>query len=102
METKLLKKTYPSTTKNAGLLLRVINNDFRQKILNLIWEQEVTVGDMVKELGWTQPEVSVHLMELRKAGLVKWRRDGKHIFYKADLHKIQRLHELSKQLLTLN
>lgn len=43
---------------------------------------ELNVTRLGDELGQTQPAVSHHLNQLRKAGLIEYRRDGKYNFYR--------------------
>ncbi|QTX03609.1 ArsR/SmtB family transcription factor [Agromyces archimandritae] len=42
---------------------------------------EISVGEIVAELGLSQPTVSKHLKVLREAGLVGVREEGQHRFY---------------------
>ncbi|UCD98003.1 MAG: winged helix-turn-helix transcriptional regulator, partial [Chloroflexota bacterium] len=53
----------------------------RQEIMRLICCREMSVGDIVDEVGVSQPTVSHHLAILRDAGLVNIRNEGKHTFY---------------------
>jgi DNA-binding transcriptional ArsR family regulator len=48
----------------------VVAEPNRRRILDLIGEDEWPVGELVKQLGLTQPAVSKHLRILREAGLV--------------------------------
>jgi len=45
---------------------------------------EVTVGDLVRDSGVSQPAISQHLRTLREAGLVAERRNGRHVHYRAE------------------
>lgn len=53
----------------------------RLRLLNLLRRGEVCVCYFVETLGETQPKISRHLAYLRRAGVVKARRDGKWIHY---------------------
>lgn len=53
----------------------------RLRLLNLMRGQEVCVCFFTDVLGDSQPKISRHLAYLRKAGLVKARRDGKWVHY---------------------
>ncbi len=53
----------------------------RLRLLNLMRGQEVCVCFFTDVLGDSQPKISRHLAYLRKAGLVKTRRDGKWVHY---------------------
>lgn len=54
----------------------------RLRLLNLIGEQEVCVCFLVEILDMPQPTVSRHLAYLRRAGVVKARRQGKWMHYR--------------------
>jgi DNA-binding transcriptional ArsR family regulator len=53
----------------------------RRRILDLIAGAELPVGELVRELGLSQPAVSKHLRVLRDAGLVQARVDGQRRLY---------------------
>ena len=65
----------------------------RREILNYLALQERTVGDIVVDLKMEQPSVSKHLRVLRNVGLVRVRRDGRHLFYRTNAEGIRPLHE---------
>ena len=60
-------------------VLAVVN---RRRILDLLREGERPVGDLVAELGVSQPAVSKHLRVLREAGVVDVRVDGARRVYR--------------------
>jgi DNA-binding transcriptional ArsR family regulator len=68
----------------------------RRDILNYLALQERAVGDIVLNLGMEQPSVSKHLGVLRRVGLVRVRRHGRHMFYRTNADAIQPLHEWTK------
>ena len=53
----------------------------RLRLLDLMADAEVSVGDFTEALGESQPKISRHLAYLRSSGLVNTRRDGKSIYY---------------------
>ncbi|MDR6226712.1 ArsR/SmtB family transcription factor [Desmospora profundinema] len=53
----------------------------RLRILALLKEEALCVGELVSILGMTQPAVSQHVRKLARAGLVKERRQGQWIYY---------------------
>ena len=55
----------------------------RLQILELIWEQERSVGDIASRLPVSIAAISQHLARLRRAGLVRVRQDGRHRYYRA-------------------
>ena len=62
-------------------MFEVIAEPNRRRILDLLREQELAVGDLVAGLGLSQPGVSKHLRVLRQAGLVEVRADGQRRLY---------------------
>jgi len=65
----------------------------RREILELLASGERSVGQLVVSLGLEQPSVSKHLGVLRRVGLVRARRHGKHRLYEANPEGIRPLHE---------
>jgi ArsR family transcriptional regulator len=60
----------------------LLANETRMRIVLYLSSQgEVDVTDLCERLGQSQPAVSHHLSLMRRAGLVRPRRSGKHIFY---------------------
>jgi DNA-binding transcriptional ArsR family regulator len=53
----------------------------RRRVLDLLREQEHTVGELVDALEMSQPAVSKHLRVLRDAGLVEARVDAQRRIY---------------------
>jgi len=62
-------------------LYLALSDKTRLRILAMMREREVAVGEFTDVLGESQPKVSRHLAYLRSAGLVSTRRDGKWIYY---------------------
>ena len=54
----------------------------RIAILLLIGKGEACVCHLEASLGWRQAYISQHLMALRKADILKDRREGRYIFYR--------------------
>ena len=63
-------------------LFLALSDKTRLRILAMMRDREVTVGEFTDVLGESQPKVSRHLAYLRTAGLVLTRRDGKWIYYR--------------------
>ncbi|MCP2269755.1 DNA-binding transcriptional regulator, ArsR family [Actinokineospora diospyrosa] len=59
----------------------VLAEPTRRRILDLLLVQPRSVGELVAELGLTQPGTSKHLKVLREAGLVRVRRDAQRRWY---------------------
>lgn len=62
-------------------LFKVFADTTRIKILFALMDQEMCVADIADIVGATQSAVSHQLRALKQAHLVKFRRDGKNVFY---------------------
>ena len=65
-------------------LFKVFGDSTRIRLLYALFESELCVGDMAQLLGISQSAVSHQLKILKDAKLVRFRRDGKIIFYMLD------------------
>lgn len=61
--------------------LKVLGDPSRLKIVHLLEEGELCVGEIVEQMESSQANVSKHLATLRKAGLVRSRRAGMNVCY---------------------
>ena len=68
-------------------LFRIFGDSTRIRILYVLLESEMCVCDIAQLLGMTQSAISHPLQVLKKSKLVKYRREGKTVFYSlADGH----------------
>ena len=63
--------------------LRALAAPLRREILQLVWEEERTAGDIADRFDVTFGAVSQHLKVLRDAGLVRVRPEGRRRWYRA-------------------
>ena len=67
----------------------VIAEPSRRRILDLLRGGDRPVGDLVEQLGLSQPAVSKHLRVLREAGLVVARTDAQRRIYRVRSEPLQ-------------
>ena len=68
-------------------LYKVFGDSTRIRILYVLFEAELCVCDIARLLNMTQSAISHQLRVLKQSKLVKFRRDGKTVFYTlADEH----------------
>ena len=81
-----IKKQMPKTDTITDLadLFKTFGDSTRIKILYALFEGELCVGDLATILQLSQPAISHQLKVLKDAKLVKFRREGKVIFYSLD------------------
>ncbi len=99
-----LKSAAPSLShlniKKVGLILRAINHKLRQEMIQFIdGRGQVTVTEIFVEMRMEQSVASQHLAILRRAGIVKTKREGKFMYYSLNLEKLQLLNLMVTDLL---
>lgn len=70
-------------------ILKSLSDETRLRILNLLYERELCVCDVMKALQISQAKASRHLIYLKNAGLVKDRKQAQWAYY--SLAKDERL-----------
>ncbi|MCS6852628.1 MAG: metalloregulator ArsR/SmtB family transcription factor [Gemmataceae bacterium] len=80
------------TVEELTGMCRLLADEWRLRILLTLEEHgEMHVSRLCQLLGQAQPAVSHHLTRLRLAGLVVFRRQGKHNYYRSDWRPIRGL-----------
>jgi ArsR family transcriptional regulator len=74
-----------SASFDLARLFAALADRTRLRLLNLMNGQEVCVCYFVEILKQSQPKISRHLAYLRKAGIVRARREGKWMHYSIEL-----------------
>ncbi len=72
---------YQQLFKLEEEVLKVMANQKRLEIIQLLNHKELSVSEMVAMLGIPQANLSQHLSVLRQSSLVKIRRHGQRIYY---------------------
>lgn len=71
---------------------KALADETRLRILKLLGTREMCVCEVMVALGLTQPTASHHLGILENVGLVKYRKEGKWVFYSiADPKLVEKL-----------
>lgn len=83
----------------AGLseLFQVLADETRTKILYLLARDELCVCDLAEVLELSLPTISHHLRLLKTMRLVKYRRDGKNVYYSLADEHVLRLIEVAQE-----
>jgi len=86
------KKMKPETTmQRLAETFKVLGDPTRTKIIFALSQEELCVCDIAHLLGTTKSAVSHQLRVLRNMKLVKYRKDGKMVFYSLDDEHIKNL-----------
>lgn len=65
-------------------MLRAVASQRRREILRLVWDRELSSGDIASHFDVSWPAISQNLRVLEGAGLVRARRRGTTRLYRAD------------------
>ncbi len=79
------------TATDAARLFSALADPTRVRIIGLLANAELCVGDLHRLLEMTQPAVSHQLRILRNLRLVKARKEGRHVFYTLDDEHVSHL-----------
>lgn len=86
---------YKTQQRRLARLLRTIGQPTRLKILLALGSGEACVCHLESLLGMRQAYISQHLMALRRAGVVRDRREGRFVFYRLISPQVLELIELA-------
>lgn len=83
---ELVRARMMSEPEIAGLssLFKILGDPTRIRIVCALSQTEMCVCDLSSALGMTKSAVSHQLNTLKQGKLVKYRRDGKNVFYSLD------------------
>jgi DNA-binding transcriptional ArsR family regulator len=65
----------------------------RRQVLEALGRQELSVNEIVRKLGWSQPMVSKHLGVLKQVGLVSERRYGRQRLYRVNAERLKPIYD---------
>ena len=82
----------------AAQKLKALANVNRLKVLYLINDKELSVGNIEDAVGLSQSALSQHLAILRNYDIVKTRRSAQTIYYQLKDEKVRKIMELLQQI----
>ena len=68
--------------QQAALAIKAIAHPLRLKILCVLGDQEISVLDIVEQVGTSQSNISQHLAILRDKGVLATRKDANRVYYR--------------------
>lgn len=90
----LKNKPKEKELENLTTLFKLLGDSTRTKILWILDHHEMCVCDIANVLNMTKSSISHQLAILREAGIVRFRRSGKEVYYTLDDEHISRLYEI--------
>jgi len=81
----------PQSIQDLAQLFKVFGDPTRVKILSALFKAEMCVCDMASLFNMTQSSISHQLSVLKQARLVKYRKDGKVVYYSLEDAHVQQI-----------
>ena len=70
--------------QRAAQAIKAIAHPLRLKILCVLGDREISVQDIVEQVGTSQSNISQHLAILRAKGVLATRKDANRVYYRID------------------
>jgi ArsR family transcriptional regulator, lead/cadmium/zinc/bismuth-responsive transcriptional repressor len=83
-----------NTFTHLADLFSALSDPTRLRIISVLLEGELNVGDIASQLNMTESAVSHQLRGLRQLHLVRTRKDGRQVYYAVDDDHVARLYRL--------
>ena len=71
--------------------LRAIAEPHRRQIIRLVWDGELSAGEIASHFDVSRPAISQHIGVLKEVGLVTERRNGTQRLYRASTERLVEL-----------
>ena len=68
--------------EQASRAMKAMSHPLRLKILCVLGDREVSVQDIVENVGTSQSNISQHLAILRDKGVLRTRKDANRVYYR--------------------
>jgi DNA-binding transcriptional ArsR family regulator len=76
--------------EQASRAMKAMSHPLRLKILCVLGDKEVSVQDIVEQVGTTQSNISQHLALMREKGVLRTRKDANRVYYRVgDLRTLE-------------
>jgi DNA-binding transcriptional ArsR family regulator len=102
--------TYMNFTEHAELItrdedidrasrsLKAMSHPLRLKILCTLGDKEISVQDIVDQVGTSQSNISQHLAILRDKGILDSRKDANRVYYRVGDSRTLRLIDMMREV----
>ena len=84
------------TARRMAVVFKSLGDPTRLRIISLLAEGEFCVADLVAALKMEQSTISHQLRDMRQAGWVRYRREGRHVFYSLDDEHVRDLYRQAR------
>lgn len=80
-----------TTANHLAEVFKALSDPNRLRLISLLLDHEVCVHTLESVLGMSQSAISHQLRHLRQLGLVRFRKEGRHVFYALDDDHVREL-----------
>lgn len=84
--------------EQAAHALKAMSHPLRLKILCVLGDREISVQDIVEQVGTTQSNISQHLAILRDKDVLRTRKDANRVYYRVSDPRTLKLIELMRDV----
>lgn len=84
--------------ERASKSLKAMSHPLRLKILCILGEREISVQDIVGNVGTSQSNISQHLAILRDKGILASRKDANRVYYRVGDGRTLKLIKMMQQV----
>jgi DNA-binding transcriptional ArsR family regulator len=79
------------TAQRLSEIFKALSDPTRLRLISLLLDNEVCVHTLEAVIGMSQSAISHQLRHLRQLGLVRFRKEGRHVFYALDDDHVRQL-----------
>ncbi len=90
--------TTDADIERASRSLKAMSHPLRLKILCTLGAQEISVQDIVEQVGTSQSNISQHLAILRDKGILASRKDANRVYYRVGDARTLRLISMMREV----
>ena len=90
--------THDDDIQRASRSLKAMSHPLRLKILCTLSDREISVQEIVEQVGTSQSNISQHLAILRDKGILMCRRDANRVYYRVGDARTLRLIGLMREV----
>ena len=83
-----------STSSHLADLFSALSDPTRLRIISVLLDDEMNVGEIAAQLAMTESAVSHQLRGLRQMKLVRTRKNGRQVFYALDDDHVAKLYRM--------
>ncbi len=84
--------------ERAAQSMKAMSHPLRLKILCTLGDREVSVQDIVEQVGTSQSNISQHLAILRDKGILASRKDANRVYYRVSDARTLRLIDMMREV----